>query len=65
VQIEKPKLNVKDYLWMGTKGAVGLLASSVLFLAYFMLVSSDTLAQTGQDHRPHPKQEKNHPSGAG
>ena len=44
VQIEKPRLNVKDYLWMGTKGAVGFAGqlTMVLFLAYFMLVSGDT-----------------------
>lgn len=44
VQIEKPKFNVKDYLWMGTKGAVGFTGqlTMVLFLAYFMLVSGDT-----------------------
>jgi predicted PurR-regulated permease PerM len=44
VQIEKPKLNIKDYLWMGTKGAVVLAGQMtvVLFLAYFMLVSGDT-----------------------
>jgi predicted PurR-regulated permease PerM len=44
VQIEKPKLNVKDYLWMGTKGAVVFAGqlTMVLFLAYFMLVSGDT-----------------------
>ncbi|MHB8882434.1 MAG: AI-2E family transporter [Thermodesulfovibrionales bacterium] len=44
VQIEKPKLNVKDYLWMGTKSAVGFTGQlvMVLFLAYFMLVSGDT-----------------------
>ena len=44
VQIEKPKLNVKDYFWMGTKGAVALAGQSVLvlFLAYFMLASGDT-----------------------
>lgn len=44
VQIEKPKLNVKEYLWMGTKGAVGFVSqlTMVLFLAYFMLVSGDT-----------------------
>jgi predicted PurR-regulated permease PerM len=44
VQIEKPKLNVKDYLWMGTKSAVGFAGqlAMVLFLAYFMLVSGDT-----------------------
>jgi predicted PurR-regulated permease PerM len=44
VQIEKPKLNVKEYLWMGTMGAVGFAGqlTMVLFLAYFMLVSGDT-----------------------
>ena len=44
VQIEKPKINVKDYLWMGTLGAVGAAAQIgiVLFLAYFLLVSGDT-----------------------
>jgi predicted PurR-regulated permease PerM len=44
VQIEKPKLNVKEYLWMGTKGAVGFAGqlTMVWFLAYFMLVSGDT-----------------------
>ncbi len=44
VQIEKPKLNVKDYLWMGTKGAVAFAGQllMVLFLAYFMLASGDT-----------------------
>ena len=44
VQIEKPKLNVKDYFWMGTKGAFTLTGQSVLvlFLAYFMLASGDT-----------------------
>ena len=44
VQIEKPKLNVKDYLWMGTVSAVGFAGQliMVLFLAYFMLVSGDT-----------------------
>lgn len=44
VQIEKPKLNVKDYLWMGTKGAVAFAGqlTLVLFLAYFMLVSGNT-----------------------
>ncbi len=44
VQIEKPKLNVRDYLWMGTKSAIGFAGqlTMVLFLAYFMLVSGDT-----------------------
>lgn len=44
VQIEKPNINVKDYLWMGTLGAVGAAAETgiILFLAYFLLVSGDT-----------------------
>ncbi len=44
VQIEKPKLNVQEYLWMGTMSAFGFAGqlTMVLFLAYFMLVSGDT-----------------------
>lgn len=44
VQVEKPKLNVTDYLWMGTKGAVAFVGQVVivLFLAFFMLASGDT-----------------------
>jgi len=43
VQIEKPQINVKDYLWMGTRGAIEFAGqlSIVLFLAYFMLVSGN------------------------
>lgn len=44
VQIEKPKINVKEYLLLGTLGAVGVAAQAgiVLFLAYFLLMSGDT-----------------------
>lgn len=44
VQIEKPKLYVKDYLWMGTLGAVAIAGQTaiVLFLSYFLLVSGDS-----------------------
>jgi predicted PurR-regulated permease PerM len=44
VQIEKPRLNVQDYVWMGTKGAIGFAAqlAMVLFLSYFILVSGDS-----------------------
>lgn len=44
VQIEKPKLNIKDYLWTGTLGAATVAGQVgiVLFLAYFLLVSGDT-----------------------
>lgn len=44
VQIEKPQLDIKEYLWMGTKGAIGFAGQLgvVLFLAYFMMVSGKT-----------------------
>ncbi|HSJ47841.1 MAG TPA: AI-2E family transporter [Gammaproteobacteria bacterium] len=44
VQIEKPEFKVRDYLWMGTKGALGFVGQlgMVLFLAFFVLVSGDT-----------------------
>ncbi|MDZ7594466.1 MAG: AI-2E family transporter [Thiobacillus sp.] len=44
VQIEEPKLNIRDYLWNGTIGALSFvsLAVMVLFLTYFLLVSGDT-----------------------
>lgn len=43
VQVEKPQLDVKTYLWMGTKGAFGLggQLTMVFFLAYFIMVSGD------------------------
>jgi len=44
VVVEKPHLIVKDYLWMGTKGAIGFAGqlTMVLFLAYFIMVSGKT-----------------------
>jgi len=44
VQIEEPKLNIRDYLWNGTIGALSFitLAVMVLFLTYFLMVSGDT-----------------------
>ncbi|WP_020676815.1 AI-2E family transporter [Geopsychrobacter electrodiphilus] len=44
VQIERPQLNIKDYLWMGTKGAVAFAGQLIMvfFLAYFLLASGDT-----------------------
>lgn len=44
VQIEKPKLNINDYLWNGTIGLATSLgvATMVLFLAYFLMVSGDS-----------------------
>jgi predicted PurR-regulated permease PerM len=44
VQIEKPRLDIRDYLWNGTIGVLSFvsLAVVVLFLAYFLMVSGDT-----------------------
>ena len=44
VQIEKPRFNIKDYLWLGTKGALEFAGqlTMVLFLAYFIMVSGDS-----------------------
>ena len=44
VQIEKPKFDIQDYLWTGTVGLATSLgqAVSVVFIAYFLLVSGDT-----------------------
>ena len=44
VQIEKPKIDIKEYLWIGTLGAAGAAAQAgiVLFLAYFLLMSGNT-----------------------
>ncbi len=44
VQIEEPRLDIRDYLWNGTIGALSFisLAVIVLFLAYFLLASGDT-----------------------
>lgn len=44
VQIERPRFNIKDYLWSGTLGLVGLIgqAMATFFITYFLLVSGDT-----------------------
>lgn len=44
VQIEKPRLDIRDYLWNGTMGVLSFASLSVvvLFLAYFLMVSGDT-----------------------
>lgn len=43
VQIEKPQLNLQEYLWAGTMGAAGFAAQGalVMFLAFFLMVSGD------------------------
>lgn len=43
VEIAKPTFNLRDYLWIGSMGAMALAAQAVLlfFLVYFLLVSGD------------------------
>lgn len=44
VIVEKPRFDLKDYLWSGTLGLVSLLAQVIVvtFLTYFLLLSGDT-----------------------
>ena len=44
VQIEKPRFNIRDYLWSGTLGLAEFMAQAVavIFLVYFMVASGDT-----------------------
>jgi predicted PurR-regulated permease PerM len=44
VQIEEPRLRIRDYLWDGTLGVLSFmtLAMMVLFLTYFLMVTGDT-----------------------
>ena len=44
VQIERPQFDIQDYLWTGTVGLATSIGQgvSVLFIAYFLLVSGDT-----------------------
>lgn len=44
VIVEKPRFDLKDYLWTGTVGLVSLLAQIIVvtFMTYFMLISGDT-----------------------
>jgi predicted PurR-regulated permease PerM len=43
VQVERPRFDVKDYLWTGTLGIVGFLGQAmvVCFVAYFLMVAGD------------------------
>ncbi len=44
VQIERSRFNIKDYLWSGTLGLVGLVGQMmvVCFITYFLMVSGDS-----------------------
>jgi predicted PurR-regulated permease PerM len=43
VQIERPRLNVQDYLWSGTLGLarMAVMAAVVFFIAFFLMSSGD------------------------
>ena len=44
VQIEKPKFNIKDHLWTGTLGLIGMLGQIVMvaLITFFMMASGDS-----------------------
>jgi predicted PurR-regulated permease PerM len=44
VEIERPRFNIKDYMWTGTLGLATFLGQGavVILIAYFLLVSGDT-----------------------
>ncbi len=44
VQIEQPRLNIKEYLWSGTVGLASLMgqAAVVFFIAFFLLTTGDS-----------------------
>jgi predicted PurR-regulated permease PerM len=47
VQIQEPAFRASDYLWWGSLGIVGIVGQAImiLFLTYFLLLSSDLLKQ--------------------
>ena len=54
VVIEKPRFDIRDYLWSGTIGLASLIGQImvVTFLTYFLLLSGRHVPpQAGQDHR--------------
>lgn len=44
VQIERPRFNIKDYLWTGTLGLIGLCGQTLMvcFITYFLITSGDS-----------------------
>jgi len=44
VQVERPRFNIKDYLWSGTLGVVGFIGQAmvVFFITYFLIASGDS-----------------------
>lgn len=44
VQVERPRFDIKEYLWTGTLGLIGVIgqATVVGFIAYFMMASGNT-----------------------
>lgn len=44
VQIERPRFNIRDYLWSSTLGLVGLIGQAmvVLFVAFFLMSAGDS-----------------------
>ncbi|QTN23236.1 AI-2E family transporter [Rhizobacter sp. AJA081-3] len=44
VQIERPRFNIRDYLWSSTLGLVGLIGQAmvVLFVSFFLMTAGDS-----------------------
>lgn len=44
VEIQRPRFNIKDYLWSGTLGLIAFMGQTtmVILITYFLLVSGDT-----------------------
>ena len=44
VQVERPHFNIRDYLWSGTLGVVGLAGQTmvVFYITYFLIASGDS-----------------------
>lgn len=44
VQVERPRFNIRDYLWSSTLGLVGLVGQAlvVLFITFFLLTAGDS-----------------------
>ena len=44
VQIERPRFDIKDYLWTGTLGLIGLCGQTLIvcFITYFLITSGDS-----------------------
>ena len=67
VVVEKPRINVKDYLWTGTLGLFTFVGQATLVGLHHLLparLGQHLPAQDGQARRPAPEPEEDHGAGA-